>query len=138
MNAVFVDTGAWIALLSADDELHEDAERAYAALRDGHVRFFSSSDVVDETATRLRYDVGLPAALAFRDAVAEAGKAGLLRIVWIDARTQAEAWALMASRPRLELSLTDCTSAVVARRNKVKRVFGFDDDFEALGFELVP
>ena len=138
MKTTFVDTGAWVALLSADDEHHEAAEETYAELRAGGVRLLTSSDVIDETATRLRYDLGLRAALAFRDAVAASGKDGLMRVVWTDARLQAEGWALMQSRPAVELSLTDCTSAVIARRNKVKQVFGFDDDFEALGFELIP
>jgi predicted nucleic acid-binding protein len=70
--------------------------------------------------------------------VAQSAAAGLLRVVWTDARAQREAWSLMESRPATELSLTDCTSAVLARRNKVKRIFGFDDDFAALGFEVIP
>ena len=138
MTVVFVDTGAWIALLSGNDRHHERAFTYYEGLVSDGIRLLTTSDVVDETATRLRYDVGLTAAVAFRDMLEAAVTARRVRLAWVDAGVHREAWALLERHADVELSLTDATSAVVARRAKVSEVFGFDGDFRALGFDLRP
>jgi predicted nucleic acid-binding protein len=138
LNAVYVDTGAWIALFSANDEYHLPASETYLRLRHDQMPLLTSSDVIDETATRLRYDYSLKGALAFRAALTLAQRKKILRITWVDEELQNAAWELLESRPQLKLSLTDGTSAVIARRNKTTQVFGFDQDFSALGFELIP
>lgn|GEM_PF-7115574 len=63
---------------------------------------------------------------------------GLLRLRWMDPRFEREAWELLERYRNVPLSLTDATSAVVARRAKVREVFGFDSDFRALGFDVQP
>jgi hypothetical protein len=93
---------------------------------------------VDETATRLRYDVGLAAALRFRDTLAEAGRAERLRIVWVDRTIEARAWDILEKYADLALSLTDGTTAAVARAQRIREVFGFDDEFAALGLIVAP
>lgn len=138
MTVVFVDTGAWIALLSRNDHHHERALAYYEELATDGTRLLTTNYIVDETATRLRYDVGLPAALAFRDMLDQSIARRRVRTVWIDAGIQREAWALLERHADVELSLTDATSAVVARRAKAGTVFGFDGDFRALGFDLRP
>jgi predicted nucleic acid-binding protein len=93
---------------------------------------------VSESATRLCYDVGLPAALAFRDRVAQAADLGVLQVVGIDDRDATEGWSLMGRHADLSLSFTDATSAAVARRLAVTDVFGFDADLRAMGFVVHP
>jgi predicted nucleic acid-binding protein len=137
VNPVYVDTGAWIALLNGRERLHTRAVAVYASLADEGTRLVTSSDVIDETATRLRYDVSLAAALDFRDAVAKAEKSRLLRVLQVDASTQHKAFALWEKFPKVTLSLTDATSAVLARSLSIKTVFSFDADFRALGFTLL-
>lgn len=138
MSFVFVDTGAWIALLNARERLHSRARETYASFSMEGTRFVTSSDVLDETATRLRSDVGLKATLAFRDAVESAQQKRLLRVVWVDMNVHRQAWALLERHRDIELSFTDATSAAVARELKLKKIFGFDGDFRALGFDLTP
>ncbi len=138
MSVVFVDTGAWVALVNAREKLHSKARDSYASLAAQGRQLATSSDVLDETTTRLRYDVGLKAALAFRDAVESAQKRRLLRVVWVDASVHRQAWSLLERHRDVELSFTDATSVAIARSLKLKTVFGFDGDFRALGFELLP
>jgi predicted nucleic acid-binding protein len=138
VNLAFVDSGAWIALLNASERLHGAALTTYQRLHADGWRLVTSSDVIDESATRLRYDAGLKAALAFRDAVAHAEKARTLRVLPVDAAVQQRAFALWEKHPKLVLSLTDATSMVLARGLSVTTVFGFDSDFRALGFTLLP
>ena len=138
MKVVYVDSGAWIALLNGSERLHPRARAAYEALVEDGARLITSTDVLDESATRLRYDAGLKAGLAFRDAVARAEASRLLRVLPVDATLQQKGFALWEKHPQLVLSLTDATSAVLARGLSVKTVFGFDGDFRSLGFTLVP
>lgn len=138
MKPVFVDSGAWIALLNGREGLHATAVTTYSGLVGDGARLVTSSDVIDETATRLRYDAGLPAALDFRDAVTKAEKTRQLRVLPVDAAVQQKAFALWEKFPRVTLSLTDATSAVLARSLNIDTVFGFDRGFRALGFALVP
>jgi predicted nucleic acid-binding protein len=138
MSLVYVDTGGWLALINGRERLHRAATETYTELLKSGARFATSSDVLDETITRLRYDVGLPAAISFRGAVEKAQARRSLRVMWIDVKVHQAAWALIERHRNVELSFTDATSAVIARELKVKKVLGFDGDFRSLGFELVP
>lgn len=135
MTTVFVDSGAWIALLKPRDRNHPAAAAYY---RREAKRLLTTNYVVDETATRLRYDLGLRAALTFRDLVEEASNRRGLQIAWIDPRLEHEGWQVMEQYADVELSLTDAVSAAVARRRKVQEFFGFDAHFRALGFDVQP
>jgi uncharacterized protein len=135
---VFVDTGGWIALLKGDDHMHERARRHYERRVAESARFLTTNYVVDETATRLRYDAGLHAAMAFRRALERAVSERRTRIAWIDPRLEREGWEVLERYPDVPLSLTDAISAAVARRARVTEVFGFDADFRALGFDVQP
>jgi predicted nucleic acid-binding protein len=61
-----------------------------------------------------------------------------LRLAWIDWRLEREGWNILERYADVGLSLTDATSAAVARQAKVAVVFGFDADFRALGFDVQP
>lgn len=138
MTPIFVDTGAWIALLKRNDSLHDEARTYYEAKVGSRDRFLTTNYVVDETATHLRYDGGLEAALVFRRALDEAIARERLRLAWIDERIEREAWQVLERYADVNLSLTDATSSVVARRARIREVFGFDADFRALGFDVRP
>ncbi len=138
MSAVFADTGAWIALLSRDDRWHEATRRRYEKLSEAGVRLISNNYVVDEVATRLRYDGGLTAALRFRHLLDAASEAGRVRLAWVDERSEAAGWAVLEQYADIPLSLTDAVSAAQARSFRLTEVFGLDRDFEALGFTVLP
>lgn len=138
MNTVFVDTSGWIALLSHDDRLHDRALARYDELSRAGNRLLTNNYVTDETATRLRYGAGVPAALKFRRMILDAVASRRLRIGWVDEKAEAEAWRILEQYGDVELSLTDATCAVTARAARVTEVFGCDSDFEALGFVVAP
>jgi uncharacterized protein len=135
---VFVDSGGWIGLLKRDDADHEACAAPYAELSADRSRFVTSNYVLDETATRLRYDVGLQAALGFRAILAEAIRSGRLQLTWVDERIENEAWALLERHAALPISLTDATSAAIAKKHRLVEFFGLDRHFEALGFTVLP
>ena len=133
-----VDTGAWIALLSRADQHAAAASERYRTLAVEGTRLVTTNYIVDETATRLRYGAGLDAALAYRRMLDDSVKARRLRISWIDETIEREAWRILEQYRDVNLSLTDATTAVTARRSRIEEVFGFDRDFEALGLLVLP
>jgi predicted nucleic acid-binding protein len=138
VRLVFVDRSGWLAFLSADDRLHGAAVERYRELVDEKARLITNNYVVDETATRLRYGLGLSAALEFRKMLLAAIGNRRLRVAWVDEPTEAEAWRILEQYADVKLSLTDATCAAVARANRAAEVFGCDTDFEALGFIVRP
>lgn len=138
MSIALVDTGAWIALLSRDDQYAQSAQERYRELSAAGTRLVTTNYVVDETATRLRYDAGPGAALGFRAMLDAAVEQRRLRIAWIDAEVERRGWRILAQYRDVTLSLTDATTAAVATKAKIEQIFGFDADFEALGLVVLP
>jgi uncharacterized protein len=138
LRVVYVDTGALIALIWRRDRAHERVREHYTKLRDARDTLLTSSLVVAETATRLRYDAGLRAALAFRDLLEQAEATARLDVRRPDADLESRAWDVMERYADQTLSFTDCVGAVTARDGSADAVFGLDRDFAVLGFGLEP
>ena len=107
-------------------------------LSDQRDALLTSNVVIAETAARLRYDPGLPAALAFRDLIERALEAERLSVRFVDRELEAKAWAVMERYSDQVLSFADCAGAVTAREAAAAAVFGLDRDFAMLGFALEP
>lgn len=127
-----------IALIWQRDRAHERVRVHYRKLRESRETLLTSNLVLAETATRLRYDAGLRAALAFRALVEQAVDVGLLTVRFADAELDARAWDVMEQYADVTLSFTDCVGAVTAREAGARAVFGLDADFSVLGFALEP
>ena len=112
--------------------------RHYVHLRDDRDALLTSSLVIAEPATRLRYDAGLRAALAFRELVEQAEGTGRLDIRRPDADLESRAWDVMEQYADRALSFTDCVGAVTARDGSAEAVFGLGVDFAVLGLALEP
>jgi predicted nucleic acid-binding protein len=118
--------------------LHAPAQAHYERLQASRARLLTTNYVTDETATRFRYDLGLEVALAFRDLLLKAEAKRRVRVIWIGRELEDEAWRLLARYADVQLSLTDATTAAVARARRVNEIFGFDQDFRALGMAVEP
>jgi predicted nucleic acid-binding protein len=138
VRVVYVDSGAFIALLWRRDRAHERCAEHLRRLRRGGDVLVTTEAVVAETTTRLRYDAGLGATLRFHRVLDEAALRGELRLRYGDDRLRNAALELMARHPHLKLSYADAVGAVVARDVRAAAVFGLDDDFRQLGFALEP
>lgn len=135
---VYVDTGAFIALLWSRDRAHDRVVDTLSALRSRGERLLTCDPVIGETATRLRYDAGLEPTLRFHDLVQQAVTVGQLDVVEPGPDLRSTAFELMGRYDGLSLSYADAVGAAVARGHGVDTVFGLDEDFRVLGFDLVP
>lgn len=138
MRTVYVDTGAFLALLWQRDSAHQGARAHLLRLRGERARLVTSEAVIGETCTRLRYDAGLPRTLAFRDFLTQAAGTGALTVRESDAGLRQAAFEVMARYDGLTLSYADCIGAAVAAEMKADAVFGLDHDFRVMGFSLEP
>lgn len=138
MRVVYVDTGAWIALLWRRDRAHGEVARHFLRLRETSSLLVTSEAAIGETATRLRYDAGLTAVLTFHRLLEDAVAGGSIRVPDTDAALRRSAFRVMERFADLRLSYADCMGAAVARRFAADAVFGLDHDFRLLGFALEP
>lgn len=138
MRVVYVDTSALIALIWRRDRAHASVAAHFGRLRAAKDTLITCNLVIAETATRLRYDAGLRAALAFRDLLDQATASGELSIRHADADLDARAWSLIERHDTRALSFADAAGAVTAKDAGAAAVFGLDADFAVLGFALEP
>ncbi len=134
---IFVDTGAWIALSDRSDQHNIDAVKIYDLLKQQRARLLTTDYVIDETTTRLRYDLSHKAAINFLDLMERTEKTGVLSVVRIDEKFFQDAKALFRKFDSAVLSFTDCTSFAVCRKYRVTEAFAFDQHFPMLGISLV-
>ena len=133
---IFVDTGAWIALLNQRDQHHRDAVAVLEGLQQQQIRLLTTDYVIDETVTRLRYDTNHALAVTFLDRIALLVETEILTIAEIDKNVFVEAKALFCQYDSARLSFTDCTSFVICRVNNISEAFAFDRHFSIMGINL--
>ena len=133
----FVDSGAWIALYNLQDQHHAEAFAIFNSLKQQNVRLFTTDYVIDETATRLRYDAGHRAAVEFLDAIEGAEEENTVKVVAIDEGFFEQAKRLFRQYSSEKLSFTDCTSFVVCQTYGISAAFAFDRHFPIMGITLL-
>ena len=133
---IFVDTGAWIALLNPRDQHHHDAVAVFNDLQQQRSRLLSTDYVIDEAVTRLIYDANHALAVEFLDRIELMEETGILTIAEIDKNVFEAAKALFRQYDSVRLSLTDCTSFVICRVHNISEAFAFDHHFPIMGIEL--
>ncbi|MCY3871272.1 MAG: PIN domain-containing protein, partial [Gemmatimonadetes bacterium] len=122
---IFVDSGAWIALSNQRDQNHTDAVTIYADLKRQKTRFLTTDYVLDETITRLRYDVSHSVAVQFLDFIERAKKIDGLTVTEIDKTLFQEAKRLFRQYDSAKLSFTDCTSFAVCQKHSISETYAF-------------
>ena len=134
---IFVDSGAWIALLNQKDQYHDDAVVIYNGLKQQRVRLLTTDYVIDETATWLKYRANHQVAAQFLDLIESVEKTGVLTVAEIDKTLFQEAKKLFRQYDSVQLSFTDCTSFAVCQKHKISETYAFDDHFAMMGITVL-
>jgi len=128
---VFVDSGAWIALLSARDQHHAEADRLFRiAVRD-RVSLVTTNLVLAEVHRFILFRVGIRAAGAALDHI-EASSLVRTQFAAESHHRAARRW--MARLDDHRISYTDAVSFAVMQAGRCRAVLGFDSDFTIAGF----
>ena len=138
MKAIFVDTGAWIGLVVSRDQTHVAAAAYAADVAKRHVPLVTTNYVLSESYTRIRYDDGHAKALAFDVLIREMIRRRLLTVAWVTPAVHELGMQMFRKYSDQEFSVVDCASLVIAKKKRIREVFGFDRDFVKMGFIIRP
>jgi uncharacterized protein len=133
-ETVFVDTGAWIALVQTRDPLHVRAKETWQQIDALGGRTRTSVPVILETFTFLERNTRRDVALAWKDALTELPRFSTLECTNADVQ---KAWAYFRRKDLHKLSAVDATSFVVMTKARIRTAFAFDHHFATAGFRIV-
>jgi predicted nucleic acid-binding protein len=133
-EAVFVDSGAWIALALSRDPLHAQAREQWGLLQEAGASLHTSIPVVIETFTFLDRNAARDVALAWKEAVY---RPGVIKVLSCELRDLEQSWEYFRRSDLHKLSAVDATSFVIMKRARIHRAYSFDHHFAVAGFRLV-
>jgi predicted nucleic acid-binding protein len=133
-EAVFVDSGAWIALALSRDPLHVQARELWDLLHGTGAKLHTSVPVVIETFTFLDRNANRDVGLTWKDAIY---KAGTVKILPCELRDLQNSWDYFRRPDLHKLSAVDATSFAIMNRARIRLAYSFDHHFAAAGFRLV-
>lgn len=135
LSEVFVDSGAWIAIASAEDQYHALAiEQHRRLLTDAHP-LVTTNLVVSEAYTSIRRTGGHALAMRYLQSM---GTSVRLRRIYSDASLEDLAERILARYSDQRFSYVDAVSFVVMQERGITEAFAFDRHFLIAGFSLVP
>ena len=133
-EAVFVDSGAWIALALSRDPLHAQALEQWDLLQGAGGRLHTSIPVVIETFTFLARNANRDVALAWKDSIYQPG---VVRILPCEPRDLEQSWFYFRRPDLHRLSAVDATSFAIMKRARIRVAYAFDHHFVVVGFRSV-
>lgn len=132
-EAVFVDSGAWIALALSRDPLHAQAREQWDLLHEAAAKLHTSVPVVIETFTFLDRNANRDVALAWKDSIYERGT---VKVLPCELRDLEQSWEYFRRHDLHKLSAVDATSFAIMKRARVRLAFTFDHHFSVAGFRF--
>jgi uncharacterized protein len=130
--STFVDTSAFVAYFNRDDQHHVIAASVMQALAQEESLLVTTNYTMLETTALLQRRLGLAALQDFQEAIVP-----FLTVTWVDAALHDLGVTAVLTANRRQLSLVDCISFIVCRRQGIQQVFAFDQHFAEQGFTLL-
>lgn len=131
---VFLDTGGWLALLSAFDRLHGSALTVWDDLIARRVPLVLTDWIVAETGNGL---VRSPDRWRFRGVVQAIHASPLVELVPVTRDLLDQALHLYSRRLDKTWGLVDCASFAVMQERGIQEAFTQDRHFEQAGFRAL-
>jgi predicted nucleic acid-binding protein len=133
-EAVFVDSGAWIALALSRDPLHGRAREHWDLLQGAGAKLHTSVPVIIETFTYLDRNANRDVALTWKDAIS---KSSVTKILPCEMRDLELSWEYFRRTDLHKLSVVDATSFVIMKRARIRLAYTFDHHFAVVGFRMM-
>jgi hypothetical protein len=131
MKRVFVDTGAWYALVDKKDPDHG---KAADFLRTNTLPLITTNFVFGETVTLMRMRLGWNIAGDFGKKLRGSG---LVSLVSLKDDDEERAWEIFLKYKDKNFSYTDCTSFALMERLRIDTAFSFDSHFKVMKVNVV-
>ena len=132
---VFVDAGAWIAVINQRDEYHAEAVAFHERLLREKRPLVTTNLVIAEAYAIIRRYSGYHPAIGFLDSIRQSSR---LTRIYSDAVLEVEAEKTLRRYTDQDFSLADAVSFVVMQQRGITEAFAFDDHFATAGFVVVP
>jgi len=132
VKSLFVDTGAWYALIDNKDPYHKRAKKFYEK---NNLPFVTTNFIFDETITLMTNRLGWGITARFGSGLKESRLVNITPVLVID---EDRAWEIFLQYKDAGFSYTDCNSFAVMERLKIDTVFGFDGHFRIKEFQVLP
>ena len=133
-EAVFIDSGAWIALALSRDPLHARAVETWNRVMGARARLSTSVPIILETFSFLDRNTSRDVALAWKGSLDQVAGLHILDCTASDVR---DAWTYFERQDLHKLSAVDATSFILMKRHGIKKAFAFDHHFASVGFRLL-
>ncbi|HEV8440199.1 MAG TPA: PIN domain-containing protein [Methylomirabilota bacterium] len=130
-SPLLVDSGAWIALFSARDQHHAEAEAMVRAAVHRRARLLTTNLILAEVHRLLLFRAGIQPAI---HALARIEASPLVAIEFATATHHRRARAWLEKLPDQQISYTDAVSFAVMEVSRCRAAMSFDHDFEVAGF----
>lgn len=127
---VLIDAGPFIALSNKDDPSHRDALEQFTKIAGTKRICFTSDYVLDEVLSFATRKTKNPEVVLKVDKLIQ--ESANIRLLKVDEEILANSKMFLKKYHELLLSLTDWTSATLARRYAIERIFSYDSDFDKL------
>ena len=133
-NSCFVDSAGWIALLNADDELHQKTDSMYKEMLLAGTIFITSTAVLNEAANSLCKPKYRGAVVEFYKRLQNSQR---IKTVFVDESLWSLGWKLFEERPDKSWGLTDFISMEIMRKYKLRDALTNDIHFNQAGFNAL-
>ncbi|BCB96064.1 DNA-binding protein [Dissulfurispira thermophila] len=132
MKRLFVDTGAWYALVDKNDPDHKEA---LSFIKNNKIPLLTTNFIFDETITLLRSRLGWSVAKEFGQRLKDSR---FVSLISVEDEDEEKAWEIFLKYKDKDFSYTDCTSFAVMKRLKIDFAFTFDSHFQTMKFNAMP
>ena len=137
-KTVFIDTGAFYALIDRDDPYHVVAYKEWSQILTHSTQLIITNYIISETYTLLRYRLGGKIACEFLDAIEESTKIGRIKVVIAALEIEKQARQLLQHFFDYDLSYTDAISLATIKQIQIPVVFSFDGHFSIAEAAVIP
>lgn len=134
-KALFVDTGAWLAILDPRDKYHASATAFYQEALVLYPRLTLTNLVAAETYVSVLRNAGYHKALDFLDILEQSSS---IECVWSDQELEMHAREILRRYDDQAFSYTDAVSFALMEQQEIAEAFAFDNHFSVAGFTRLP
>lgn len=136
MRRIFIDTGAYIALVDRRDQYHDVARRRAASLVGQRLHICTTAYIFAETVTWMTRKLGHATAVEFGNSVRRQQARGQLDLILPSGELEEAAWQIFTHFSDQAFSYVDCTSFAWLKSQRDVQAFTFDHHFRWMGFSL--
>lgn len=138
MNRVFADTSYWFSLAVRADANHDRTLALTRRLQTEGVLLYLSVLIAAETHRLILHKLGIEAGRRFIDQLFLQVGRGFVIVLSATWETTIEARQILVKYGDQDITLTDATSAILMRKNRIETAVGHDRHFEMMGFVRMP